>query len=115
MLTEVADGVWVRQSGWMWSNAVVVRTGDGLLLVDPGIDGADLEELADDVAALGLPVVAGFATHLHWDHLLWHDRFGDVPRWATLACGRSLRPCAIVRGRWRPRVRRACRSTWSPG
>ena len=34
---------------------------------------------------LGLPVVAGFSTHLHWDHLLWHPRFGDVPRYATAA------------------------------
>ena len=25
MLTEVADGVWVRQSEWVWSNAIVVR------------------------------------------------------------------------------------------
>jgi glyoxylase-like metal-dependent hydrolase (beta-lactamase superfamily II) len=30
-------------------------------------------------------VVAGFSTHLHWDHLLWHSRFGDVPRYAMPA------------------------------
>jgi glyoxylase-like metal-dependent hydrolase (beta-lactamase superfamily II) len=89
MLTEVADGVWVRQSAWVWSNAVVVRGDDGLVLVDPGIDGDDLAELADDVDALGLPVVAGFATHLHWDHLLWHPRFGDVPRYATADCAQA--------------------------
>jgi glyoxylase-like metal-dependent hydrolase (beta-lactamase superfamily II) len=82
----VADGVWVRQSEWVWSNAVVVRGDDGLFLVDPGIDGSDLTELADDLDGLGLPVVAGFATHPHWDHLLWHPRFGDVPRYATVAC-----------------------------
>nr|AHE14785.1 metallo beta lactamase family protein [uncultured bacterium] len=34
---------------------------------------------------LGIPVVAGFSTHPHWDHLLWHSRFGDVPRYATPA------------------------------
>ena len=85
MLKQVADGVWVRQSEWVWSNAVVVRGEAGLILVDPGIDGSDLNELADDVARLGLPVVAGFSTHLHWDHLLWHSRFGDVPRYATAA------------------------------
>ena len=34
---------------------------------------------------LGIPVVAGFSTHPHWDHLLWHPRFGDVPRYATAA------------------------------
>ena len=36
----VADGVWVRQSEWVWSNAVAVRGEDGLILVDPGIDGS---------------------------------------------------------------------------
>jgi glyoxylase-like metal-dependent hydrolase (beta-lactamase superfamily II) len=86
MLNEVADGVWVRQSAWVWSNAIAVRAEGGLVLVDPGIDGAELEELADDVGRLGLPVVAGFSTHPHWDHLLWHPRFGDVPRYATAAC-----------------------------
>jgi glyoxylase-like metal-dependent hydrolase (beta-lactamase superfamily II) len=89
MLTEVADGVWVRQSEWVWSNAVVVRGEDGLILVDPGISGSDLDELADDAERLGLPIVAGFATHLHWDHLLWHSRFGDVPRYATAACANA--------------------------
>jgi glyoxylase-like metal-dependent hydrolase (beta-lactamase superfamily II) len=86
MLNEVADGVWVRQSAWVWSNAIVVRAKGGLVLVDPGIDGAELDDIADDVDRLGLPVVAGFCTHPHWDHLLWHPRFGDVPRYATAAC-----------------------------
>ncbi len=88
MLNEVADGVWVRQSAWVWSNSIVVRGEGGLVLVDPGIDGSELDELADDVDRLGLPVVAGFCTHPHWDHLLWHPRFGDVPRHATAACVR---------------------------
>ena len=85
MLNQVADGVWVRQSAWVWSNAIVVRADDGLILVDPGIDGSDLNQLADDLGRLGMPVVAGFSTHPHWDHLLWHHRFGDVPRFATPA------------------------------
>jgi glyoxylase-like metal-dependent hydrolase (beta-lactamase superfamily II) len=85
MLNPVADGVWVRQSAWVWSNAIVVRGASGLVLVDPGIDGSELDQLADDVEALGIPVVAGFSTHPHWDHLLWHPRFGDVPRYATPA------------------------------
>jgi glyoxylase-like metal-dependent hydrolase (beta-lactamase superfamily II) len=89
MLTEVADGVWVRQSGWVWSNATVVRGEGGLILVDPGIDGSDLSQLADDVDRLGLPVVAGFSTHPHWDHLLWHPRFGEVPRYSTAAGARA--------------------------
>ncbi|MFF6954973.1 MBL fold metallo-hydrolase [Streptomyces sp. NPDC008317] len=84
-LKQVADGVWVRQSDWVWSNSIVVRGEDGLVLIDPGIDGSELDQLADDVDGLGIPVVAGFCTHPHWDHLLWHSRFGDVPRYATTA------------------------------
>lgn len=85
MLTQVADGVWVRQSEWVWTNSIVVHGEDGLILIDPGIDGSELHQLADDVDGLGIPVVAGFSTHPHWDHLLWHPRFGDVPRYATAA------------------------------
>jgi glyoxylase-like metal-dependent hydrolase (beta-lactamase superfamily II) len=87
-LNQVADGVWVRQSEWVWTNSIVVRGDDGLIVVDPGIEGAELDELADDLERLGRPVVAGFSTHPHWDHLLWHGRFGDVPRYATAANAR---------------------------
>src|SRR3954453_18440623 len=97
MLNQVADGVWVRQSAWVWSNAVVVRGGSGLILVDPGISGSDLNELADDVDRLGLPVVAGFSTHLHRDHLLWPSRFGDVPRYAMPAAAHAA-PAVRERG-----------------
>jgi len=89
MLNLVADGVWVRQSAWVLSNAIAVRGEGGLILVDPGIDGSDLSELADDLDRLGIPVVAGFSTHPHWDHLLWHPRFGHVPRYATPAAARA--------------------------
>lgn len=88
MLTEVADGVWVRQSDWVWTNSTVVRGADGLILVDPGVHGSELDELAEDVDRLGIPVIAGFSTHPHWDHLLWHARFGDVPRYATASGAR---------------------------
>src|SRR3954466_8767302 len=90
MLNQVADGVWVRQSEWDWSNAIAVRGEGGLILVDPGIDGSDLNQLADDVDRLGLPVVAGFSTHLHWEHLLWHSRFGEVPRYAMPASAQAV-------------------------
>jgi glyoxylase-like metal-dependent hydrolase (beta-lactamase superfamily II) len=85
VLNQVADGVWVRQSEWVWTNSIAVRGEDGLILIDPGIDGSELNQLANDVDRLGIPVVAGFSTHPHWDHLLWHPRFGDVPRYATPA------------------------------
>lgn len=84
-LTEVADGVWVRQSEWVWTNSIVVRGEDGLIVIDPGIHGSEMAALADDLDRLGIPVVAGLSTHPHTDHLLWHPRFGDVPRYATAA------------------------------
>jgi hypothetical protein len=37
VLNEVPDGVWVRQSAWVWSNTTVVRGDDGLVLADPGV------------------------------------------------------------------------------
>jgi glyoxylase-like metal-dependent hydrolase (beta-lactamase superfamily II) len=43
MLTQVADGVWVRQSAWVFTNSIAVRGEDGLILVDPGIDGSERE------------------------------------------------------------------------
>src|SRR5437016_5402216 len=94
MLNQVADGVWVRQSAWVWSNAIAVRGEDGLILVDPGIDGSDLDQLADDLDRLGLPVVAGFSTHPHSDRLPSHPRVGDVPRYAPPARA----PAALVPG-----------------
>ena len=104
MLNQVADGVWVRQSAWVLSNAIAVRGEGGLILVDPGIDGSDLNQLADDLDRLGIPVIAGFSTHPHWDHLLWHSRFGDVPRYATPPARRAAGE-ARERGRgWRRRA-----------
>jgi hypothetical protein len=31
-LNQVADGVWVRQSEWVWTNSIAVRGEDGLIL-----------------------------------------------------------------------------------
>ena len=47
--------------------------------------------LANDLRELGQPVVAGFSTHPDWDHVLWHDELGDVPRYATARCADDMR------------------------
>jgi glyoxylase-like metal-dependent hydrolase (beta-lactamase superfamily II) len=83
VLTEVAEGVLVHQSEFCQSNAVVVQGRAGVLLIDPGVHADELECLADDLAERGQTVVAGFSTHPHWDHLLWHARLGSPPRYAT--------------------------------
>jgi glyoxylase-like metal-dependent hydrolase (beta-lactamase superfamily II) len=61
-----------------------------VLLVDPGITDAEMTCLADDLAASGQLVVAGFATHPDWDHVLWHTGFGEVPRYGTARCAEVM-------------------------
>jgi glyoxylase-like metal-dependent hydrolase (beta-lactamase superfamily II) len=91
MLKQVADGVLVHQSEFCQSNAVVVHGQDGVLLIDAGIYGSEMAGLAKDLQALGRPVVAGFSTHPHWDHLLWHTDLGPAPRYGTARCAAIIR------------------------
>jgi glyoxylase-like metal-dependent hydrolase (beta-lactamase superfamily II) len=35
--------------------------------------------------------VAGFSTHPHWDHLLWHARLGAAPRYSTARGAATVR------------------------
>ncbi|MEU4695221.1 MBL fold metallo-hydrolase [Actinoplanes sp. NPDC023714] len=87
MLTPVANGVLVHESTFLKSNGIVVQGRDGVLLIDPGLRDAELECLADDLPGA---VVAGFSTHPDWDHLLWHRRFGDPPRYGTARCAAAV-------------------------
>ena len=90
MLKQVAEGVLIHESEFMQSNAVVVQGRAGMLLVDAGILGTEMVCLANDLRELGQPVVAGFSTHPHWDHLLWHASLGDAPRYGTARCAAAI-------------------------
>jgi glyoxylase-like metal-dependent hydrolase (beta-lactamase superfamily II) len=91
MLRQVADGIWVHESAFLQSNAVVVQGTAGVLLIDPGITSDEMSSLADDIQELGQTVVAGYSTHPHWDHLLWHAAFGEVPRYGTARGEKEIR------------------------
>jgi glyoxylase-like metal-dependent hydrolase (beta-lactamase superfamily II) len=91
MLKQVAEGVWVHESAFLQSNAVVVQGKAGVLLIDPGITSDELAVLANDLHKLGQPVVAGFSTHPHWDHLLWHAKFDEAPRYGTARCAADVK------------------------
>jgi len=91
VLTQVSDGVLVHQSELLRNNTVVVKGRNGVLLVDPGITGDEMGCLANDLRELGQPVVAGFATHPDWDHVLWHAELGEAPRYGTARCAAFLR------------------------
>ena len=80
---EVADGVLVTTSTLEVTTSTVVVRGSEALLVDPAWTPGELDALADLLAERGLTVAAGVSTHAHHDHLLWHPRLGEVPRWAS--------------------------------
>jgi glyoxylase-like metal-dependent hydrolase (beta-lactamase superfamily II) len=91
MLRQVAEGVLIHQSEFLQTNAVVVQGRAGVLLIDPGVRGDEMACLANDLSDLGQTVVAGFSTHPHWDHLLWHASLGDPPRYGTARCAATVR------------------------
>ena len=91
MLRQVAEGVLIHESEFCQSNAVVVHGRAGVLLIDPGIYGSEMACLANDLSDAGQTVVAGFSTHDHWDHVLWHARFGAAPRYGTARCAATVR------------------------
>jgi len=103
VLRQVAEGVLVHESEFCQSNAVVVQGRAGVLLIDPGVQGSDMADLANDLRALGQPVVAGFSTHPHWDHLLWHARLGAAPRYGTARCAATIRNL-LSDARWKART-----------
>ncbi len=103
MLTQVAEGVLVHQSALLENNTVVVEGPAGVLLVDPGITGDEMVCLADDLRRSGRPVVAGFATHPDWDHVLWHADLGAAPRYGTARCAAFLQDL-LSQADWRTRV-----------
>jgi glyoxylase-like metal-dependent hydrolase (beta-lactamase superfamily II) len=74
-----------------------------VLLIDPGITGAEVACLAYDLRELGQPVVAGFSTHPDWDHVLWHPDLGEAPRYGTARCAASMREL-LSNADWKARV-----------
>jgi glyoxylase-like metal-dependent hydrolase (beta-lactamase superfamily II) len=91
VLRQVAEGVLIHESEFCQSNAIVVQGRAGVLLIDPGVLGDEMADLANDLRELGQPVAAGFSTHPHWDHLLWHAGLGAAPRYGTARCAAFVR------------------------
>jgi glyoxylase-like metal-dependent hydrolase (beta-lactamase superfamily II) len=103
VLRQVAEGVLIHQSEFCQSNAVVVHGRAGVLLIDPGVHGHEMACLANDLSDAGQTVVAGFSTHPHWDHLLWHTRLGAAPRYGTARCAATARNL-LSDARWQARI-----------
>jgi glyoxylase-like metal-dependent hydrolase (beta-lactamase superfamily II) len=103
VLRQVAEGVLTHQSEFCQSNAVVVQGRTGVLLIDPGVQGHEMACLANDLSDSGQSVVAGFSTHPHWDHLLWHAQLGAAPRYGTARCADIVR-VQLSDADWKARI-----------
>ena len=103
MLRQAAEGVLIHESEFCQSNAVVVHGRAGVLLIDPGVHGSEMACLANDLGELSQTVAAGFSTHPHWDHLLWHARLGAAPRYGTARCADIVRVLLSDAG-WKARI-----------
>jgi glyoxylase-like metal-dependent hydrolase (beta-lactamase superfamily II) len=103
VLRQVAEGVLIHQSELLQNNTVVVQGRAGVLLIDPGITGDEMACLANDLRELAQPVVAGFATHPDWDHVLWHAELGAAPRYGTARCAAFMRDL-LSKADWQAQV-----------
>jgi glyoxylase-like metal-dependent hydrolase (beta-lactamase superfamily II) len=83
----VAAGVYVVTSPvYLTTTTIVIGDGGGCLLIDPALTAAEIAALGEWLAARGVHPVAGWATHAHWDHVLWGAALGaGVPRYGTAA------------------------------
>src|SRR5579863_9357443 len=89
-ITQIAPRVLVATSDLYMTNTTVVAAPDGgCLVIDPAVTTADIAALAAELQTRGLTPVAGFATHPHWDHVLWSAGLGDVPRYASPRAARA--------------------------
>ncbi|MTD17068.1 MBL fold metallo-hydrolase [Nakamurella sp. YIM 132087] len=85
--TFVHDGIAVRTSRREHTTSTLILAdpaaaeGSEVVLVDPAWDPDELDEIAASLD--GLRIAAGFATHAHHDHLLWHPDLGRAPRWSS--------------------------------
>ena len=83
-LVEVGPSIWVAQSRRFHTNSTVLLGDDGTaLVVDPSWDADELAAIPADLAAVGARCTAGLATHVHYDHVLWHPDLGTPPRHAS--------------------------------
>jgi hydroxyacylglutathione hydrolase len=73
------------------TSTVVVGPDGTCLVVDPAVTPAEVTGLATELTGRGLRPAAGWATHPHWDHVLWCSELGDVPRYATPRAAETAR------------------------
>jgi len=99
-LREIAPGILVATAELFVTSSTAVAGPGGCLLIDPAVTVAELRLIAAGLSARGLAPQAGFATHAHWDHVLWCRELGEAPRFASAAAALDAerdRPSMISR------------------
>jgi hydroxyacylglutathione hydrolase len=93
MMTQLSHGVTVATAELYTTTTTAIQGPRGeCLLIDPAVTPADLESLA----ALVRPTM-GFATHAHWDHLLWSRSLGpSIQRYASARTVASAGDPALI-------------------
>lgn len=84
-MDEVGHGVFVTTSPvYLTTSTIVVGAGNTCLVIDPALTVAELAGIGEWLACRGLRPAVGWATHPHWDHVLWSRALGtSTPRYAT--------------------------------
>lgn len=83
-LRHIDEYLWVATASQYQTNSTVIaEPGGDAILVDPAWYPDEIAHICADVHTLGLQIVAGFATHEDYDHVLWHTCLPTVPRWAS--------------------------------
>lgn len=89
---RIAPGVLVCTSRQFATTSTIILGRDhGALIVDPAWEADELAGVADLLTQQGVTSGAGLATHLHYDHVLWHPEFPKGPRWATTYAAHAWR------------------------
>jgi glyoxylase-like metal-dependent hydrolase (beta-lactamase superfamily II) len=80
--TQLRPDLTIHQSEIFHTNTGILKTAEGYVLVDPAFTQADFERIA--AFTQPHPILAGFSTHAHYDHLFWSSLFGDeTPRYCS--------------------------------
>lgn len=80
-MDQVTGTIHIQQSQVWQTNTGIISRDDRVILIDPGVLASELDTLAE--ALRDREIVAGFATHFHWDHILWAPGLGAAPRHAS--------------------------------
>jgi glyoxylase-like metal-dependent hydrolase (beta-lactamase superfamily II) len=98
-MEEIAPGVLVATSPlYLTTTSVVIGDGGGCLVIDPAVTPAELAGMGEWLDSHALRPAVGWATHPHWDHVLWSRALGaSAPRYATA-------PAAAAAGRARQKM-----------